>query len=386
VGFIMDFVKGQLIEVIEWMDDTNDTLVHRFPDNDNEIKNGAQLIVRPGQACVFVHEGEIGDVFGPGKYSLTTSNIPVLTTLKSWKYGFNSPFKCEVYFVNTRQYADMKWGTKQPIMLRDPDFGAVRIRAFGTYSIRIADPKKFMEEMTGTDGKVYTDEIEDTLKSRLVSAFTHVVGASKIAALDLAGNYMDIATKAQGAMSLEFTGLGIELVKFIVENVSLPPKLEKALDTRGEMGILGNMQQYQQFQAANAMMAAANNQGAAGGMVGAGMGFGAGMMMGNHMGNAFAGPGMGGPPPMMGGGGPPPLQQQMIYANINGQQAQVQGPQFQQMVAAGQVTKDTMVWMNGMAGWQPAGQVPQLSGLFAAPPAGGPPPMPGGGGPPPMDG
>lgn len=385
MGFIMDFVKGQLIEVIEWMDDTNDTLVHRFPDNDNEIKNGAQLIVRPGQACIFVHEGEIGDVFGPGKYSLTTSNIPVLTTLKSWKYGFNSPFKCEVYFVNTRQYADMKWGTKQPIMLRDPDFGAVRIRAFGTYSIRIADPKKFMEEMTGTDGKVYTDEIEDTLKSRLVSAFTHVVGASKIAALDLAGNYMDIATKAQGAMGLEFQGLGIELVKFIVESVSLPPKLEKALDTRGEMGILGNMQQYQQFQAANAMMAAANNQGTAGGMVGAGMGLGAGMMMGNQMGHAFAGGG-GGPPPMGGMGGPPPMAQQMIYANINGQQAQVQGPQFQQMVQAGQVTKDTMVWMNGMAGWQPAGQVPQLQGLFAAPPpAGGPPPMPGGGGPPPME-
>jgi membrane protease subunit (stomatin/prohibitin family) len=385
VGFIMDFVKKQLIEVIEWMDDTNDTLVHRFPDNDNEIKNGAQLIVRPGQACVFVHEGEIGDVFGPGKYSLTTSNIPVLTTLKSWKYGFNSPFKCEVYFVNTRQYADMKWGTKQPIMLRDPDFGAVRIRAFGTYSIRVADPKKFMEEMTGTDGRVYTDEIEDTLKSRLVSAFTHVVGASKVAALDLAGNYMDIANKAQGAMSLEFNGLGIELVKFVVENVSLPPKLEKALDTRGEMGILGNMQQYQQFQAANAMMAAANNQGAAGGMVGAGMGFGAGMMMGNHMGNAFAGPGMGGPPPMM-GGGPPPLQQQLIYANVNGQQAQLQGPQFQQMVQAGQINKDTMVWMNGMAGWQPAGTVPALSALFAGPPAGGPPPMPGGGGPPPMEG
>ncbi len=376
---ILSFIKSQLIEIIEWLDDSNDTLVWRFPDDDHEIKMGAKLTVRQGQAAVFVNEGQIADVFGPGLHTLSTQNMPVLTRIKGWKYGFESPFKAEIYFVNTKQYPDLKWGTKNPIMLRDADFGAVRLRAFGMYSLRVDDPKKFMEEIVGTDGHFTTDEIEETLKSRLISAFTHVLGASKVPALDLAANYMEIGTKAQGAMDLEFKSMGLALVKFTIENISLPPKLEKALDTRGEMGIIGNMGQYQQYQAANAMMAAANNP-SGGNMAGAGVGLGAGMMMGQQMAGAMM-PNMGGqgaPPPMPGMAAP----NQVWHVGVNGQQVQMQTGQLQTAVQSGQVNAETLVWANGMPGWQKAGQVPQLASLFAA---GSPPPMPGGaGGPPPM--
>lgn len=373
---LLGFIKGQLIDVIDWLDDSGDTLVWRFPDGDNEIKNGAKLTVREGQVAVFVSEGQIGDVFGPGLYTLTTQNIPVLTSLQSWKYGFNSPFKAEVYFINTRQYPDLKWGTKNPIMLRDADFGAVRLRAFGTYAIRVSQPSVFLKEIVGTDGHYSTDDIEDTLKSRLVSAFTHMLGEAKVPALDLASNYRTIGDKAQSMMSPDFEALGLSLTKFIIENISLPPNLEKALDKRGEVGIMGGIGQYTQVQAASAMMAAAENPN--GGLAGAGVGLGAGMMMGQQFAGAMGQPMMGQPmqqPPAM--AAPPPMPQ--FYANIGGQQAGPFGmPQLQQYVGAGQLTAQSLVWTQGMANWLPAGQVPQLGALFAAPPPmpGAPPPMP----------
>ena len=297
---LMDWMKGQFIDIIEWLDSTNNTLVWRFPRHNNEIKNGAKLVVREGQIAIFVFEGQMGDVFKPGMYTLTTQNIPVLSSLKGWKYGFESPFKCEVYFVNTRQYTDMKWGTLNPIMLRDADFGIVRIRAFGIYAIRVdaESAPTFFKDVVGTDGNFTTEEIEGQLRRTLVSSFTNTLGQEKIPALDLAGHYEAIAEKCKGKMDTEFKTLGIRLSKFIIENISLPPEVEKAMDQRSSMGAIGNLNAFTQYQAAQAMREAANNPN---GMAGIGVGMGAGMGMGNMMAGAMGGmfqqPAMQQPPP-----------------------------------------------------------------------------------------
>ncbi len=280
---IWDFVKSELIDVIEWFDDTGDTLVWRFPDQDHEIKNGAKLTVREGQAAVFVNEGQVADVFKPGLYSLTTQNLPVLTTLRSWKYGFESPFKAEVYFMSTRNFLDLKWGTQNPIMMRDEDFGVVRLRAFGTYGIRVVEPAAFMKEVVGTDGCFTTDEIEGQLRSMMVSAFTHMLGEAKIAALDLAANYRTIGDKARADMEGDFQRYGLSLTRFIIENISVPPEVEKMMDLRSQMGIVGDMGRYTQFQTAQAIPEAAKSGGA-----GEFMGMGAGIAMGQRMAGAMA--------------------------------------------------------------------------------------------------
>ncbi|MDQ7785082.1 MAG: SPFH domain-containing protein [Desulfomonilaceae bacterium] len=280
---IWDFVKSELIDVIEWFDDTGDTLVWRFPDQDHEIKNGAKLTVREGQAAVFVNEGRVADVFGPGLYHLNTQNLPILTTLRSWKYGFESPFKAEVYFLSTRNFLDLRWGTQNPIMMRDSDFGVVRLRAFGTYGIRVIDPTAFMKEVVGTEGCFTTDEIEGQLRSMIVSAFTHMLGEAKIAALDLAANYRSIGDKARSVMEGEFEQYGLSLTKFIIENISVPPEVEKMLDVRSQMGIVGDMGRYTQFQTAQAIPEAAKSGGA-----GEFMGMGAGIAMGQRMAGAMA--------------------------------------------------------------------------------------------------
>lgn len=282
---IWDFVKGELIDVIEWLDDSTDILVWRFPDQDHEIKMGAKLTVREGQTAVFVNEGQIADVFLPGLYTLTTQNMPVLTTLRSWKYGFESPFKAEIYFVNTRNFLDLKWGTQNPIMMRDTDFGAVRLRAFGTYGIRVVDARSFMKEVFGTAGCFTTDEIEGQLRSMLVSAFATLLGTSRIAALDLAANYRTMGDSARVAMEPEFQKYGISLTRFVIENISLPPEVEKMLDTRTQMGIVGDMGRFTQFQTAQAITDAAK----AGGGAGDFMGMGAGIAMGQQMASAMAG-------------------------------------------------------------------------------------------------
>lgn len=282
---LLNWIKNQLIDVIEWLDSSDNTLVWRFPDQDHEIKNGAKLTVREGQTAIFVNEGQIGDIFKPGLYSLETQNMPILTSLKSWKYGFNSPFKAEVYFVNTRQYPDLRWGTMNPIMMRDQDFGVVRLRAFGIYAIQVSDPGRFFKEIVGTDGHYTTQEIEGTLKRTLVSSFTNSLGQAKIPALDLAGNYEQIATVIQDKMQSAFAEYGLGLRKFIIENISLPPEVEKALDQRSSMGALGDMGRYTQFQTANAIRDAAQQPG---GMSGMGVGMGAGVAMGQAMAGAMA--------------------------------------------------------------------------------------------------
>src|SRR5262247_1303381 len=275
---------SQFIEVIEWLDDSPNTLLYRFPVRDQEIKNGAQLIVRESQTAVFVAEGQIADVFPPGRYTIDGGNTPILSKLGAWKYGFNSPFKAEVYFVNTKQFTDLKWGTPNPIMMRDTDFGMVRLRAFGIYSTRVADPKAFIKEIAGTNSHFVTEDVEGQLKRTLVSGFSDALAESKIAALDLASNYDELGKFTRDKLNDDFKTLGLELTKFVIENISLPQEVEAAMDKRTSMGVIGDVGRYAQFQAADAMRDAAQNPG---GGAGAGVGLGAGFAIGNAMAGAM---------------------------------------------------------------------------------------------------
>ena len=277
--------SSQFIEVIEWLDDSSNTLLYRFPVKDQEIKNGAQLIVRESQAAVFVHEGQIADQFPPGRYTIDGGNTPILSKLGAWKYGFNSPFKAEVYFVNTRQFTDLKWGTPNPVMMRDSDFGMVRLRAFGIYSIRVADPQSFIKEIAGTNARFVTEDVEGQLKRTLVGGFSDALGESKIAALDLASNYDELGQFTRTKLNEEFRTFGLELTKFVIENISLPQEVEAAMDKRTSMGVIGDVGRYAQFQAADAMRDAAQNPS---GGAGTGMGLGAGFALGNAMAGAMS--------------------------------------------------------------------------------------------------
>ena len=281
---LLDKIRGEFVDIIEWTDPSNDTMVYRFSRLDNEIKMGAKLTVREGQAAVFVNKGQIADVFGPGMYTLETDNMPILSTIMGWKHGFHSPFKAEVYFVSTRRFTDLKWGTKHPVTLRDPEFGPVRLRAFGTYTIKVQDAGVFIKEIVGTDGHFTTDEVSDQLRNMIVSRFADIVGESKIPVLDLAANYDELGEFVSTKISPEFGNYGLEVTKMLVENISLPEAVEEALDKRSSMGIIGNLQQYTQFQTANAMEEAAKNPG---GMAAGGMGMGMGFAMANQMGQSM---------------------------------------------------------------------------------------------------
>ena len=298
---LMDKVKeaamNQFIEVIEWLDPSQNTLLYRFPVYQQEIKNGAQLIVRESQAAVFVFEGQVADVFTPGRYTIEGGNTPILSKLGAWKHGFNSPIKSEVYFVNTKQFTDMKWGTSNPIMLRDADFGIVRLRAFGAYSLRVADPSGFIREIAGTNAHFQTEDIDGQLKRAIVSEFSDAIGEMKIPALDLAAQYKELGDAIRGKINEDFGSYGLEVTKFYIENISLPPEVEAAMDKRASMGALGDAQRYMQFQAADALRDAAQNEG---GGAGLGAGLGAGFAVGGQMANAF---GAGQPGGQQGGAG-----------------------------------------------------------------------------------
>ena len=277
-------IAGQLVDVIEWKDDSNDTMVYRYDRNGKEIMNGAQLTVRESQVAIMVNEGELADVFGPGRYELKTQNMPILTALKSWKYGFNSPFKAEVYFVNTKQFLDQKWGTSNPVMMRDAEFGMVRLRAFGIYSFRVADPRTFLKEAFGTNGLMTVEGVTGQVKRTLVSGLSDAIAQSKIPALDLAANYDELGQYALQTLSPRIANIGLKLESFVIENISLPDEVEKAMDRRTSMGVVGDLNQYTQFQAAEAMREAANNPG---GMAGLGATMGVGAMMAQTMQGAF---------------------------------------------------------------------------------------------------
>ncbi len=251
---ILGFIKGELLEIIEFNDDSRDTLSWRFPDEDKEIKNGAQLIVRESQAAQFVYLGQYGDCFAPGKYPLVTENIPVLTTLKGWKYGFESPFKADVYFVTTRLFTGNKWGTANPVMMRDKDFGVVRLRAFGTFDFRIVNPPVFLREVAGTDHHFRLDEFADTMRSRIVSVFSEALASCGVPALDVATRYSELGDALLPLINPQVSAkYGIEITSFIVENVSVPPEVEAAIDKRSSMGVIGNLNDYVKFQMAESM-------------------------------------------------------------------------------------------------------------------------------------
>ncbi len=350
-------LRGEFVDIIEWLDDSRRTLVWRFPRYHNQIKNGAQLIVRPGQVAVFVHEGKLADVFEPGTHMLETRNLPILSTILGWKHGFDSPFKAEVYFVSTRVVTDLKWGTPSPVMMRDPEFGPIRLRAFGTYTLRAVDPKVLLTELVGTDAVFETEELETLMRGVVSSTLADVLGSSEIAALDLASNYQEIGETLRKAVVANIDDeYGLDVPQLFIVNVSLPEAVEKALDARSSMSVIGDLNRYQQFQMAEAMTAAADNP--AGG-AGAGMGMGMGFAMANQMAKGF------GQQPM---GGPPPLVQSQWYFAENGQSV---GPmsegQLHQSIESRRVTTTTMVWSAALGSWQAAGQVPQLVAAFGPP-------------------
>jgi membrane protease subunit (stomatin/prohibitin family) len=370
---LWDAIKQEFIQIIEWLDDSNNTLVYRFPVHDQEIKMGAQLTVRENQVAIFINEGQVADIFKPGRYELSTQNMPVMTTLRSWKFGFDSPFKAEVYFFNTRLFTDLKWGTQNPVMMRDADFGMIRMRAFGTYAIRISDPKEFFTTIVGTQGLTTTEDILVQLRSTIISHLSDIIAESKIAALDLASSYRELATLAQKELQPSFASFGLDLARFNIDNVSLPEEVEAAIDQRSKLGVLGDkMQQYTQLQAADSIKIAAANEG---GIAGAGVGFGAGMAMGNAMGGAFSQqqqPGAAPPPPPSGGG----------QANVPRWSLAIDGKTYgpytddalKAMIQSGQVASSTQAWRPGAASWAPVDSYSELGGGSSMMPPPPPPP------------
>jgi excisionase family DNA binding protein len=297
---LMDFIRGELIEIIEFNDDSRDTLAWRYPDSDREIKRGAQLIVRESQVAQFVYLGQFGDTFGPGKHTLVTDNIPVLSTLKGWKYGFDSPFKADVYYVNTRLFTGNKWGTSNPVMMRDKDFGVVRMRAFGTYDFRVLNPQLFLKEVVGTDHNFRLDEFADTMRSRVVSLFTDALATAQVPALDVASRYQELGDALLPLINPEVTRkYGISIPSFIVENVSVPPEVEQAIDKRSSMSVIGNLNDYVKYQMGQGMAKGGGGGGAGGTAAEMAVGFGIAQEMMRGAGGAAGGVAQ--PPPLPGG-------------------------------------------------------------------------------------
>ena len=353
---LFDWLSDQFIDVIEWTDSSHDTMVYRFDRHDNEIKYGAKLIVRESQIAVFVNEGEIADILEPGTYELETKNIPILTSLQHWDHGFNSPFKAEVYFVNTKRFTDLKWGTKNPIMVRDPEFSMVRLRAFGTYEIRVEDPKVFLQEIVGTDGHFTTDEIDAQLTNLIVSKFAAILGENDVPALDLAANYEKFGTYITERISPYFKEYGLELTKILIENISLPSEVEKALDRRSSREISGDLDANLKYQAGEAL-GNENGSGAISDMVG----MGAGLAMGSQMMK-----GIGEKSPTM---TPPPIpgSEKRYFVAVD---KEPQGPfdldKIKTMIREGSVRRESLVWTEGMKSWQEASAV--LETLFRSTP------------------
>ncbi|WP_432559472.1 SPFH domain-containing protein [Granulicoccus sp. GXG6511] len=394
MGF-MDKLRNEFVDIIEWLDDSRSTLAWRFPRYNNEIKNGAELIVREGQEAVFVYRGQLADRFGPGHYQLTSENLPIMSTLQGWKHGFNSPFRSEVYFINTRPVTDLRWGTANPVTVRDPDFKMVQVRANGLCVVRVIDAAIFLRQVIGTDASVDIDEIAELLRRVITLAFSDMIMETRLGVIDLQGRQVQLAEQLRAFTAERVDdeyGLAIDSITL---NISLPEEITQAMtrgvargvEESGWVNNLGDMQRYQQAKAADAMSAAAGNPGGSG-MMGDMLGAQMGMMLGQQM-NQQMQPGygqgqQGGFPGYPQGGTPaappPPLPTAVTYHVDQGGQAT--GPfnvqQLQQALSAGQLTASTLVWSQGMAGWTPAGQVPALAGLFAEPPPlpGTPPPPP----------
>ena len=356
---LWDKLINELVDIVEWLDDTNDTLAYRFERYQNEIKYGAKLVVREGQMAAFINEGQLADVYKPGTYTLTTQNMPILATLKGWKYGFNSPFKAEVYFVSTRRFTDLKWGTPGPAMMRDKDFGMVRVTAFGIYAIRVKDPGAFVKELVGTDNRFTTAEIQENLRGKIGTRIKEVLPELGIPVIEMEAKVTEVGSRLRDKLQGDFLNMGLELVEVQVQDIGLPEEVEKAIDKRGAIAAVGDLNAYTKYETASSIRDAANNPS---GVAGVGVGLGAGMAMGAQMANA------------MNASSPPPIPGAAMFHVAIGQSQS--GPfdlgALGQQASAGQLTRDTLVWKNGMAQWVKAGEVAELASLFANVP----PPIP----------
>ena len=382
---IFDFLTGEFIDVIHWVDDTRDTLVWRFEREGHEIKYGAKLTVRESQAAVFVHEGQLADVFSPGLYMLETNNMPVMTTLQHWDHGFKSPFKSEIYFVSTNRFTNLKWGTKNPIMLRDPEFGPTRIRAYGTYTIKVNDPALFLTEIVGTDGEFTMDEVSFQIRNIIVQEFSRAIAASGIPVLDMAANTAEVGKLIAQAIDPVMKGYGLSIPELYIENISLPPAVEKALDQRTSRGIAGNLDDHMKWKAAEAM----GQGGAMDQSMGAGMGMGMGLQMAQAMGQQMMGQTAGQQQPGPWGGAPapaaaapagmappppPPVEHVWHVAENGATKGPFSKAQMGRMAQTGELKRESHVWTPGQDGWKTAEDVAELAQLFTVMPPPPPPP------------
>lgn len=364
---IWDKLRGELIDIVEFLDNTQDTIVYRFERHNNEIKNNAKLVVREGQMAVFVNEGEIADTFKPGTYTLNTQNLPILTTLKGWKYGFNSPFKAEVYFVSTKNFIDQKWGTKNAIILNDNRFGMVELRAFGIYTFKVTDAPVFIREIVGTNQAFTTAHIQEQLKSIIVTRFSDAVGETNLPIENYASNLNELSSAIYGYMEDDFTAYGMDVTKFLIENISMPDEVKKEIFELSRLDKI-DLDKLTKLKAAKAMEIAAENPSGTAGM---GIGLGAGMAMANQMTQSMSNQIQANQNVQA---TPPPIPAaNTFYVAIDGRQ---QGPigkvELANLVATQQLTRETLVWKQGLANWVPANEMVELQDLFAATP----PPLP----------
>ncbi len=362
---LWDKIKGEFIDIVEWTDSTEDTIVYRFERYGNEIKNGAKLTVRESQVAVFINEGKLADVFTPGMYELTTSNLPILSTLQGWKHGFESSFKAEVYFVNTKKFLDYKWGTPTPVTIEDPRFGMFEVTAFGNYDFQVEDAGKFVTEFVGTDGEFTDDQIEGRLKSEVIQEVVDALGeGSDMELKKLAGQVNELAEFLLEKIKGGFDKFGIDLFSLKITGLNIPEEIKKEIYELSRLGKI-DMQAYQQYKTAKSIEKAAENDGMAGGGMGMGMGFAMANQMSQSMNQPQQQQSTPTPPP------PPPTIQYHVV--VGGQQA---GPYdlatLKGMVEQGQITKETLVWKQGMADWVKAETEEALNDLFGSVP----PPVP----------
>ena len=360
---LRDLIHSELIDVVEWLETSHEAMVWRFDRPDNEIKNGAQLIVRPGQVAVFVEQGTVADVFQPGRHELVTKNLPLLSKLRGWKYGFQSPFKADVVFVSTRQFTGNKWGTKQPVMTTDPQLGPVRLRAFGTYAARVSDAEAFVRELVGSNSSFTISQISDQLRDQVVARFSQLLGENTTSVLSLAASYRQLGEQASARLAPELAKFGVELTQLVVESIALPDEVAATLDQRTRIGLIGgDMQAYSQMLTADAIRDAARNQGAGG----AGAAVGVGLGMAQQLSSVASRPPAGASPSA---DAPPPIPPAVaFYVAVDGAP---HGPldmaALRMRMAEGALRDDTLVWRPGMTAWASASQVPELAPLFGGP-------------------
>ncbi len=354
---LRDFIGGELIDVIEWIEDSPDAMVWRFSRPQNEIKNGAQLIVRPGQLAVFVDQGTVADVFDPGRHELTTQNLPVLSKLRGWKYGFESPFKADVVFVSARQFPSQKWGTKTPVMVNDRELGGVRLRAYGTFIARVHDAKVFVTQLVGSNSGFAIDQIADQLRDMIVARFAEQLGEDSIPILQLASKYSELGDRAAVRIAPDLAPMGLELVRLVVESIALPDEVAATLDQRTRIGLIGDVSAYAALQAADAIRDAARNPGAGGAGAAVGVGIAMAGQMAGAAANAMQHPA---------GAVPPPIPQiSGWFVAVGGKpDGPLDGAALRARVSGKTLAADTLVWREGMAQWAAASSIPEIAALL----------------------